>query len=117
MTTNERIEQFKADVTELKLKTGNTSTENLLLVLGLVLMIAAFVIAIATYQVSLNSESSLDLQSYIILAISMGILALLGASLFLRYSLAKFLRFWLLRQLYEGQAHVDQVVDALKTPK
>jgi hypothetical protein len=32
---------------------------------------------------------------------------------FLRYSLARFLRFWLLRQLYEGQAHVDEVVAAL----
>jgi len=32
---------------------------------------------------------------------------------FLRYSLARFLRFWLLRQLYEGQSHIDQVVAAL----
>jgi hypothetical protein len=32
---------------------------------------------------------------------------------FVRYSLARFLRFWLLRQLYEGQAHIDQVVAAL----
>jgi hypothetical protein len=33
-----------------------------------------------------------------------------GAAVFLRYSLARFLRFWLLRQLYEGQAQVDQLV-------
>ena len=33
--------------------------------------------------------------------------------MFLRYSLARFLRFWLLRQLYEGQAHIDQVVASL----
>ena len=33
--------------------------------------------------------------------------------MFLRYSLARFLRFWLLRQLYEGQSHIDQVVAAL----
>jgi hypothetical protein len=37
----------------------------------------------------------------------------LGGALFLRYSMAKFLRFWLLRQLYEGQAHVDEVVAAM----
>ena len=40
-------------------------------------------------------------------------LAVVGAAVFLRYSLARFLRFWLLRQLYEGQAHIDQVVAAL----
>jgi hypothetical protein len=32
------------------------------------------------------------------------------------YSLARFLRFWLLRQLYDGQAHIDQVVSALAGP-
>ena len=38
-----------------------------------------------------------------------------GAAVFLRYSLARFLRLWLLRQLYEGQAHVDQVAEAVRT--
>jgi hypothetical protein len=35
---------------------------------------------------------------------------------FVRYSLARFLRFWLLRQLYEGQAHMDRLVGALGRP-
>ena len=43
-------------------------------------------------------------------------LAVAGAAVFLRYSLARFLRFWLLRQLYEGQSHIDQVVAALNPP-
>jgi hypothetical protein len=42
--------------------------------------------------------------------------AVTGAAVFLRYSLARFLRFWLLRQLYEGQSHIDQIVGALGRP-
>jgi hypothetical protein len=40
-------------------------------------------------------------------------LSVAGAAVFLRYSLARFLRFWLLRQLYEGQAHMDRLVSTL----
>ena len=40
--------------------------------------------------------------------------AVTGAAVFLRYGLAKFLRIWLLRQMYEGQSHIDQVVEAIK---
>ena len=43
-------------------------------------------------------------------------LAVVGAAVFLRYSLARFLRFWLLRQLYEGQANIDRLVGALGQP-
>jgi hypothetical protein len=39
--------------------------------------------------------------------------AVLGAAVFLRYSMARFLRLWLLRQLYESQANVERVVDAI----
>ena len=44
-------------------------------------------------------------------------LTLIGAALFLRYSMAKFLRFWLLRQIYESQSHVDQLTAALGTDR
>jgi uncharacterized membrane protein (DUF485 family) len=40
-------------------------------------------------------------------------LTVFGAAIFLRYALANFLRMWLLRQLYEGQANTDRIVDAV----
>jgi hypothetical protein len=71
------------------------------------------VVAFLAYQLSLGKDDQRDIQSLQILASSMLALAVAGAAVFLRYSLARFLRFWLLRQLYEGQAHVDEVVAAL----
>jgi hypothetical protein len=113
MQTNERVERFKSEAAELNLKAGNANRESLLQVLGVVLMVLGLVLALVAYQASLGSDDARDIQSYIVLSVAMLVLAVIGATLFLRYSMAKFLRFWLLRQLYEGQAHLDQVVEAV----
>jgi hypothetical protein len=113
MQSNERIERFKAEAAELNLKTGNPNKEGLLQVAGVVLMVLGIVVALLLYSSSLNLDDSRDIQSNIILAIAMLGVSVVGAAMFLRYSMAKFLRFWLLRQMYEGQSHIDQVVDAL----
>ena len=111
MATNDRIDQFKADVAELRLKTGAANRETVLQVVGAVLMVAGVVVALLAYQVSLNQDDPRDVQSGIVLAVAMLAVTVVGAVIFLRYSLARFLRFWLLRQLYESQAHVDEVVE------
>jgi hypothetical protein len=117
-TTTPRIEQFKSDIAEMKLKTGTTSKEGALQALGVLMMLAGIVIAFASYGASLNVEVGagdvLDANSYLIFAVGGLALTVMGAALFLRYSIAKFLRFWLLRQMYEGQAHIDQVVEAVR---
>ena len=40
-------------------------------------------------------------------------LAMLGMGLYLRFSLARLLRFWMARTVLEQQAQTDRVVDAL----
>ena len=117
-TTPTRVEQFKTDIAEMKLKTGTSNKEGALQVLGVLLMIAGAVIAFGSYSSSLNVDigpaGELDSNSYLTLAVGGLTLSVAGAALFLRYSLAKFFRFWLLRQMYEGQSHIDQVVDAIR---
>ena len=48
--------------------------------------------------------------------ISGGLLGLgfivIGAALFVRYSTTRYLRYWLVRQMYEGQANTDRIVEA-----
>jgi hypothetical protein len=112
-----RIDQFKSEVTELNLKTGSASREKLLVVLGLVLMVVGIAGAFISYVSSKNLSSALDVQSAIALTIAWTTLVIAGAALFLRYSLASFLRMWLLRQLYEGQANTDRIVEAVAADK
>jgi hypothetical protein len=109
---NDRIERLKSDAAELNVRKG-AGRDGLWQAVGAVAMIAGVALAFVAYQLSLGKEDSRDIQSLQILALSMLALAVAGAAVFLRYSLARFLRFWLLRQLYEGQEHIDQVVAAI----
>ncbi|MBK6671889.1 MAG: hypothetical protein IPG46_20455 [Actinobacteria bacterium] len=38
----------------------------------------------------------------------------LTVALFVRYSIARYLRFWLIRLTYEGRANTDRIVDAIE---
>jgi hypothetical protein len=111
--TGNRIDQFKSEVTELNLKTGSASREKMFSVLGVLLMIAGIAGAFITFVSSQNLDDPRDIQSQIIFSVAFLTLVVAGAALFLRYSIAAFLRLWLLRQLYEGQANTDRIVDAV----
>ena len=111
----DRAAQFKAEIAEMRLKTGRTNAENLLQILGVVLMIAGIAIAFGAYRASVNVTATpgsnvdiLDSNSYTPLAIAGLAISIAGGFLFLRYSLAKFLRFWLLRQSYEQRIAIDE---------
>ena len=111
---NDRIERLRSDAAELNVGRSG-GRDGLYQTVGAIAMAAGVVLAFVAYQLSLSKDDQRDIQSLQILAISMLALSVVGAAVFLRYSIARFLRFWLLRQLYEGQAHIDQVVAALQS--
>jgi hypothetical protein len=113
-TSNERVEQFKADAAELNLKAGNATRDGQLQAIGAVLMIVGVVLGFVSYAGATGAPTDGDVLEYVALAVASLGLVVFGGAVFLRYSLGKFLRLWLLRQMYEGQAHVDRVVDAVK---
>lgn len=113
-----RIEQFKSDVSEMNLKAGNAGREKALGIVGLVLMIVGIVGCFVSYVSATNSggtvQGSAEIQELIVLALAFVAVSVLGAALFLRYAFASFLRMWLLRQLYEGQANTDRLIEAIE---
>jgi hypothetical protein len=111
---NDRIEQLRTDAAELNVRRSG-ARDGLYQAAGAVAMAVGVVVAFVAYQLSLGKDDTRDIQSLQILALAMLALAIVGAAVFLRYSLARFLRFWLLRQLYESQAHVDQVMASLQS--
>jgi hypothetical protein len=113
MTTT-RADQLRADVSAMKLKTDRSGRERGLQALGVVLMVAGIAIAFAAYRSALNVTATpgsnvdvLDSNAYGPLAMTGLATSVVGTAVFLRYSLADFFRYWLLRQSYDLQAAVD----------
>ena len=64
-----------------------------------------------------GASGTTDFTAQVPYLISGGILGLtlsvVGAALFLRYSLARYFRYWLMRLIYEERTSTDREVDAL----
>lgn len=114
-STGDKMEQFRSEVAGLRLRAGGQRRDTVLLIVGALLMVGGVVAALIVYEASLSKSNALDVASEQILAVSMIGLTVVGAALFVFASLARFLRFWMLRQLYESQAHVDHLVDSLRS--
>jgi uncharacterized membrane protein len=114
VVTDDKVEEFKAAVADLKLRSGRQRSDLVKEIIGAVLMVGGFVAGLIIYESSLSQGSALNLASEQILALTMLGLVVIGAALFVSGTLARFLRVWMLRQLYEGQAHVDHLVESMK---
>jgi uncharacterized membrane protein YidH (DUF202 family) len=114
-----RIEQFRAEIEDMKLKGGSGEGEKRLLVIGILLVAVGVGLAVfAAVQVgsSGSAGSTADNQrAYLAQGSFLGLaLIVAGAALFVRYSLARYLRFWLIRATYESRANADRIVDAIE---
>jgi len=114
MLAEERREQFKTDVAQMKLKTGTSRNDTVLMVLGGIAMLVGVVAAFLIYETSLSASDPRNIASKEVAAIAFLGVTVIGAALFLTGAIARVLRVWLLRQLVEGQAHVDQISAAVR---
>ncbi|WP_426571574.1 hypothetical protein [Aquihabitans sp. McL0605] len=99
----ERRQQFEDDIAKVRVKTGGAAGEPRMIALGIVLMVVGAAVALVAYIVSTSQADPRDVSSMIILAVFGLTLAVAGMAVFLRYSIGRFLRFWLLRLIYEQQ--------------
>jgi len=111
-----RIEQFKSEIDGLKLRGSSSQGEKRLLILGVGLVIAGVALAIfGAIQVGAVGDSPADQRAYMAQGSYLGIaLILAGGALFVRFSLARYMRFWMIRLTYESRANTDRLVDAIE---
>lgn len=109
-----RLDDFEAELRRLKLHATAPDTEARLLLVGLVMMPVGLALVLVGW---FGASGTTELSSQVPYLLSGGLLGLgltvVGATLFLRYSLARYLRFWLLRLVYEERAASDRNVEAL----
>jgi small-conductance mechanosensitive channel len=116
-TSADRVARFRADVADMRLRDPKASRERILLFLGVALMVLGILLAIIGYLQShgansaYNTEGPATQRDAVLIALSGVTVAIVGAALFLRYSFAQFLRFWLARLIYEQQAAADRIIE------
>lgn len=103
-SAKDRRAEFEAQLDEVRVRTGAAESDQRWATLGLVLAIVGVVIAVIAFIISGSQGDTRDVLSSVILGLVGVGFTLLGSALFLRYSFARFLRFWLLRIIYEQQA-------------
>lgn len=112
---DKRINEFKSEIDGLKLKGSSAEGENRFLVGGIILLGVGVVLAIGgAIRVASFGDSPGDQRAILAQGSFLGIaLVIVGAALFVRFSLARYMRFWLIRLTYESRANTDRIVDAI----
>ncbi|HKY14544.1 MAG TPA: hypothetical protein VJM33_06430 [Microthrixaceae bacterium] len=111
----DRVDEFKSEIESMKLRGAGADSEKRLLALGLLAAVAGLVLAIVGgIQVSGTTEPA-DQRAFMATGTFLGIaLIIAGAALFLRYSMSRYLRFWMIRLIHESRANTDRMVAAIE---
>src|SRR3954468_13756029 len=110
--SSERLAQLKDEVSKLKVPGGMANPERLAGKWGIGLTIVGFVIALVSWWSALNSSDlGTNLRSQIFGAIGVGV-AIVGIVIWLRNSLTRYFRFWLIRLVYEQREQTDRLIAA-----
>ncbi|MEU6140489.1 hypothetical protein ABZ848_09035 [Streptomyces sp. NPDC047081] len=109
--SDSRADRFVRELADLKIPDPAAARAGLWLRLGAALMAVGLVLAVSAYFVSHNTQNPLDQRDA--LALGLGGIAgtVVGAALFLRYSLTGFLRFWMARQSYDLAVLADRLAE------
>lgn len=110
----DRIQTFTEEIAAMKLRGARADRERWLLALGVVALVAGIGLAVyGGFQAS-GTAVFADQIAYLATGTLVGlVLVVAGTALFVRYSIARFLRFWLVRLVHENRTETDRIVRAV----
>ncbi len=109
----DRIEQFKADIADLRISDPSSARDHLAVRLGLAGLLVGVIVPVVAYAMSRSTDKALEQNDALVLALIGVATAVAGGALYLKGALTTFLRFWLVRDLHERRAQTDRIVDRL----
>ncbi len=107
---NDPLEEFRADLAQMKVKEPSTVASNrdpLMARIGAVTMSVGVLLAVVSYFLSHGTKDVLEQNDYQILAVIGLTLGVVGSAVYVRASMAQFLRFWLARMIHEQRTDRD----------
>jgi hypothetical protein len=112
--SSERLAQLRDEVSKLKVSGGAANPERLAGKWGIGLTIFGFVVAFVSWWSAFNAAdfASLD-RAAVFAGLGIGV-SVVGIVIWLRNSLTRYLRFWIIRLVYEQREQTDRLIAALE---
>lgn len=109
-----RLQDFEKEIHGLGVKSSDSEPERKLLRFGVVATIVGVVIAVIAVLGVRSGDSDLAQGDSMALLLFGVTIALIGAVLWARYSLGRYLRYWMVRDIIEQRAQTDRLIDAIE---
>lgn len=107
-------DRLEAGIGDVRVPEPSADTEGLLLKLGFALPLVGVVLILVAWWQAAGTKYVADQMPMLISGGLFGLaLIIVGLGLFIRFSMARLLRFWLARLVVEQQAQTDRLVEAL----
>jgi hypothetical protein len=103
-----RLEEFRRDVDDLRLTGGRANPERSSMILGAVALAAGLALTLVAWVRTGSSNNTGDFADFAAMGRFGAALALAGATLFAVMSLRRWMRFWLIRLVYEMRNQSDR---------
>lgn len=100
-TETDRATAFRQQIEQMRIPAPNAGRDRLLARLGGLLSAVGIALGVIGYFLSHNTDNALSQNDASILAVVGLSCAVVGSAVFVRYSLAGFLRLWLVRLIHE----------------
>ena len=108
-----RLAQFQDEVAKLKLKGGGANPERTGASWGVGLGIVGVIIIVISWLSAQDGGTSTQLTSQVAAMIGL-LVGLVGVALWVRNSLTRYLRYWLIRLIYEDREQTERLIAAIE---
>ena len=112
---DDRIAAFTEEIGELKLRSAKADRDRALFVLGCAALIGGVVLAVVGGIQASGTTVAADQWAAIATGSLLGLaLVIAGTALFVRYSMTRFMRYWLVRMVHEQRSETDRLIAAIE---
>jgi hypothetical protein len=109
-----RLQEFQDEIAKLKVTGGGANPERLAERWGIGLVIFGFVIAFFSWFSAYEADNFADIhRSAIAALIGVGV-SVVGIVLWIRNSLTRYLRYWIIRLVYEQREQTERLADVMR---
>lgn len=112
--SSERLEAFRSEVADVKVGGANPAKwERVGAILGPILALVGLVLALVAYTRAQNATEFETIHRQQVFAATAIIVTIIGAVMWLRVSITRHQRWWMIRQIHEQREQTDRIIAAL----